>query len=111
MTEKEEKYRTERMIRAMVECNKLTLGCVTTGRVARRLRMTVRELYRKLDELGILFRDSGMWMLTPKYAALGLLRYRYTLYYTLDGERKVRIYPVWTEQGVAFLEDMGELMS
>ena len=47
-----------------------------------------------------------MWMLAPKYTALGLLRYRYLLYYTLDGERKVRIYPVWTERGVAFLEEL-----
>jgi len=31
MTEKEQEYRTERMVRAMVECNKLTMGCVTTG--------------------------------------------------------------------------------
>jgi hypothetical protein len=42
-------------------------------------------------------------MLTPAYAFRGLLRYRYTLYYTLLGEKKVRVYPVWTEKGLKFL--------
>ena len=108
MTEKEQEYRTERMVRAMVECNKLTTGCVTTGQVARRLKLKTKELYKRLQELGILFKSDDMWMLAPKYTALGLLRYRYLLYYTLDGERKVRIYPVWTERGVAYVCSMIE---
>ena len=103
MTEKEQEYRTERMVRAMVECNKLTMGCVTTGQVARRLKLKTKELYKRLQELGILFKSDDMWMLAPKYTALGLLRYRYLLYYTLDGERKVRIYPVWTERGAEYV--------
>ena len=40
MTEQEREYRTERMVRAMAECNSLTLECKTTGQIARRLRMT-----------------------------------------------------------------------
>ena len=106
MTEQEKEYRTERMVRAMAECNKLTMECRTTGQIARQLRMTVKQLYRRLEELGILFKDSGMWMLAPRYTSLNLLRYRYSLYYTLMGEQKVRTYPVWTQQGVAFIEDM-----
>ena len=106
MTEKEQEYRTQRMVRAMVECNKLTQGCVSTAQAARRLKTTVKELYRKLQDLGILFKDSGMWMLAQKYSSLGLLRYRYMLYYTLHGEQKVRIYPVWTERGMEFLEEL-----
>lgn len=104
MTEREQEYCTERMVRALVECNKLTQGCVTTGHVARGLKMTARQLYRKLEERGVLFRDSGMWMLMSKYSALDLLRYRYTLYFTMQGERKVRVYPVWTERGEEFIQ-------
>lgn len=103
MTEKEKEYRTERTLRALVECNRLTLDCVTTGQVARRLKMTTKALYRRLEDLGIVFKDSGMWMLAPQFTSLGLLRYRYMLYYTLDGERKIRIYPVWTSDGVDFI--------
>ena len=106
MTEKEQAYRTERMVRTMVECNKLAVGCVSTAQAARRLKMTASELYKKLQLMGILFKDSGMWMLAPKYSSLGLLRYRYMLYYTLDGEQKVRVYPVWTERGMEFLEEL-----
>ena len=105
MTEKEKEYRRERMVRSMTKCNLLTMGCKTTGQVARQLRMTAKELYRELKERDILYKSDGIWMLTPAYAFQNLLRYRYTLYYTLLGEKKVRVYPVWTEKGLKFLTE------
>ena len=104
MTKEEMMYREERQLKAIVECNLLTTDCVTTGTLARRLQMTASALYQKLKERKILFKSDGMWMLMPKYTGLGLLRYRYSLYYTLLGEKKVRTYPVWTKQGVVFVE-------
>ena len=104
MTEKEKEYREERQLKAIVECNLLTTDCKATATVARRLGMTATELYRRLKERGILYKSDGIWMLMPKYRFHDLLRYRYTLYYTLLGERKIRVYPVWTPQGVEFLE-------
>ena len=80
MTREEKMYREERQLRAMVDCNLLTTGCVTTATLARRLKMTASELYRQLKERKILFKSDGMWMLMPKYTHLGLLRYRYSLY-------------------------------
>ena len=105
MTEKEKEYRRERMVRSLTKCNLLTMGCKTTGQVARQLRMTAKELYRQLKERDILYKSDGIWMLTPAYAFQNLLRYRYTLYYTLLGEEKVRVYPVWTEKGLKFLTE------
>ena len=105
MTKEEKMYREERQLRAIVECNLLTMGCKTTGQVARLLQMTAKELYRELKERDILYKSDGIWMLTPAYAFRGLLRYRYTLYYTLLGEEKVRVYPVWTEKGLKFLTE------
>ncbi len=104
MTREEKLYREERQLKAIVDCNQLTTDCVTTGTLARRLKMTACELYRRLKERKILFKSDGMWMLMPKYTGLGLLRYRYSLYYTLLGEKKIRTYPVWTKQGVVFVE-------
>ncbi len=103
MTEKEREYREERQLKAIVDCNTLTIGCVTTATVARRLGMTATALYRLLNERHILFKSDGMWMLMPKYTKLGLLRYRYIPYCTMFGEKKVRVYPVWTKQGIEFL--------
>ena len=105
MTEKEKEYRRERMVRSLTKCNLLTMGCKTTGQVARQLRMTAKELYRELKERDILYKSDGIWMLTPANAFQNLLRYRYTLYYTLLGEEKVRVYPVWTEKGLKFLTE------
>ena len=103
MTKEEQMYREERQLKAIVKCNLLTTDCVTTGTVARRLKMKASELYRKLKERKILYHSDGMWMLMPEYTGLGLLRYRYTLYYTLLGEKKLRVYPVWTKGGVEFV--------
>ena len=103
MTKEEQMYREERQLRAMVDCNLLTTDCLTTATVAKRLGMTAKKLYRELKERDILYKSDGIWMLTPAYAFRGLLRYRYSLYYTLLGEKKVRVYPVWTEKGLKFL--------
>lgn len=105
MTKEEKIYREERQLKAIVECNRLTTDCKTTATVARRLKITASELYRRLKERGILYHSDGMWMLMPKYTGLGLLRYRYIPYYTMLGERKVRVYPVWTEKGLKFLTE------
>ena len=104
MTKEEQMYREERQLRAMVDCNLLTTDCVTTATVAKRLGMTPKQLYGRLKERGMLYKSDGIWMLIPKYTGLGLLRYRYTLYYTLLGEKKVRVYPVWTKGGVEFVK-------
>jgi len=103
MTKEEQMYREERQLKAIVKCNLMTTDCVTTGTLARRLKMKASELYRKLKERKILYHSDGMWMLMPEYTGLGLLRYRYTLYYTLLGEKKLRVYPVWTKGGVEFV--------
>ena len=103
MTKEEQMYIEERQLKAIVKCNLLTTDCVTTGTVARRLKMKASELYRKLKERKILYHSDGMWMLMPEYIGLDLLRYRYTLYYTLLGEKKLRVYPVWTKSGVEFV--------
>ena len=105
MTEQENEQWRKRTLKATTECNQLTLGCKTTAQVAHRLGMSAKALFRELQERGILFRDSGMWMLEPEYIGLGLLLYRYMPYYALDGELKVRTYPVWTRRGQEFVED------
>ena len=105
MTKEEQMYREERQLWAMVDCNLLTTDCLTTATVAKRLGMTPKQLYGRLKERGVLYKSDGIWMLTPAYAFRGLLRYRYTLYYTLLGEKKVRVYPVWTEKGLKFLKE------
>lgn len=104
MTEIEEVYYRERMIEGMVESNRLTYQCKTTGQVARLLGMKTRELFRELRERDIMYRDAGLWLLRPEYVGLGLLRYRYIPCYTLEGEFKSNVYPVWTSKGVEFLK-------
>ena len=54
MTKEEQMYREERQLKAIVKCNLMTTDCVTTGTVARRLKMKASELYRKLKERQIL---------------------------------------------------------
>ena len=64
MTKEEQMYREERQLKAIVKCNLMTTDCVTTGTLARRLKMKASELYRKLKERKILYHSDGMWMHT-----------------------------------------------
>ena len=90
---------------ALVENRELGGTCLNRGCIPTKALLHSAELYRELKERDILYKSDGIWMLTPAYAFRGLLRYRYTLYYTLLGEKKVRVYPVWTEKGLKFLKE------
>ena len=53
----------------------------------------------QIREEGIQFYNGGRYKLTPKYEGRGLAQDRAFHYYTLDGEKKQRMYLVWTQLG------------
>ena len=106
MTEKEKEYRTERLLNIMKECNEQTRDCVTTTQLGRQLGMSARELYKELCRQGIMYYAQRKYLLCTKYMFRGLMMYRFFIYYSKDGERKMRMYPVWTQKGVDMLKKL-----
>ena len=74
-------------------------GCLTVTDIAKTYGMTTKELNKMLTEEGIQFYNGGRYKLTPKYEGRGLAQDRAFHYYTLDGEKKQRMYLVWTQLG------------
>lgn len=81
--------------------------CYTTTQIAKELDMSVHELYGKLLEMNIIFRQSGQYMLYAQFARLGLAKNRTAEKDMEDGSVKVfRPYLVWTEKGRTFIHNL-----
>ena len=106
MTEKEKKYRTERLLNIMKECNEMTTECLTTTELGRPLGMTAREVYKTLCQMGVLFFENGLYLLNKAYGGKGLMLYRFFVYFSKDGERRMRQYPVWSRNGVSVMRSL-----
>lgn len=84
-------------------------GCLTVTDIAKTYGMTTKELNKILSEKGIQFYNGGRYKLTPEYEDRGLAQDRAFHYYTLDGEKKQRMYLVWTQLGCEMIGDLIEI--
>ena len=81
-------------------------GCLTVTDIAKAYGMTTKELNKRLTEEGIQYYNGGRYKLTPKYEGRGLAKDRAFHYYTLEGEKKQRLYLVWTQLGSEMIGDL-----
>ena len=83
--------------------NAHTDGCLTVSDVAVMLKTSVKDLNQFLVKQDIQFRKDGRYYLTPKYEGSGFAKERSFHYFSLEGEKKERLYLVWTPEGVDFI--------
>ena len=83
-----------------------SVSCVTTTQVAKEMNMTGPELYRWLVALGIIYWQSGQYMLYADYAREGLAKSRTHLRRSKMGTVRTETYLVWTEKGRKFLHEI-----
>ena len=81
-------------------------GCLTVTDIAKIYGMTTKELNKMLTEEGIQFYNGGRYKLTPNYEGRGLAQDRAFHYYTLEGEKKQRMYLVWTQLGCEMIGNL-----
>ena len=81
-------------------------GCLTIKEVAEMLNTSVKNLNQFLVKQDIQFRRDGRYYLTPKYEGSGFAQERAFHYFSLEGEKKERIYLVWTPLGVEFIRHL-----
>ena len=81
-------------------------GCLTVTDIAKIYGMTTKKLNKLLTEEGIQFYNGGRYKLTPRYEGRGLAQDRAFHYYTLEGEKKQRMYLVWTQLGCEMIDKM-----
>lgn len=81
-----------------------SVNTYTSTQMAKELGMReAGQLHKTLKEKGIMFRQSGQWMLTAKYCEKGYTKSRTTTFTRSDGSQGTNTITVWTEKGRAFL--------
>lgn len=64
---------------------------------------SAEELHNKLKKMGIMYRQSGQWLLTAKYCGKGYTKPRTTSFTRTDGSTGTNTITVWTEKGREFI--------
>lgn len=80
-----------------------SVNTMTTTQIAKEVGMDANKLNKKLRELGILFKQSGQWLLKQPYAAWKLHKTRTQNYTRSDGSTGTSVYTVWTERVRRFI--------
>ena len=83
-----------------------SVDCLTTTQIAKELSMTAQELYRWLIGMGILYWQSGQYMLYADYAHMDLAKSRTISFRNRLGFCHTHHYLVWTEQGRKFIHEV-----
>ena len=82
-----------------------SVDCLTMTQVAKGLGMTVHDLTTRLLQDGVIYEQSGQYMLYAPYARKGLAATRTHTHRDLFGTVHTRTYLVWTERGKQFIHE------
>lgn len=78
-------------------------SCMTTTQVADDLHTTAHALNRKLQEIGIIYSQSGQWHLKMPYKGWNLTGTRTYNYQSSNGEVVTKVTLVWNQRGKRFV--------
>lgn len=76
-----------------------SVNTLTITQIAKSIGMDAHKLNTKLKECGIIYRQSGMWMLKAPYSTWGLSSTRTQTYTRSDGSVGTSQYTVYNERG------------
>ena len=106
VTEQEILQRGDQIRREQIEKeNEPSDGCFTTSEIAKEMELTTKQLNKLLVEAGVQYFNGGRYKVTPAFSHLGLTKDRSFHYYSLEGEKKERLYLVWTQEGREWIEE------
>ena len=80
-----------------------SVNTLTSTQVAKQIGMDAEKLHRKMKEIGIIYKQSGQWILHAPYSTWGLHSTRTQTYTRSDGSTGTSVYTVWTTKGVRFI--------
>ena len=83
-----------------------SVDCLTMTQVAKGLGMTVHDLTTRLLQDGVIYLQSGQYMLYAPFARRGLAATRTHTHHDLFGTVHTRTYLVWTEKGKKFIHEL-----
>lgn len=80
-----------------------SINTITTTQVAKQIGLDANKLNKKLNAIGLIFRQSGQWILHTPYSAWNLHATRTQTYTRSDRSTGTSVYTVWTQRGVRFI--------
>ena len=80
-----------------------SVNTLTSTQVAKQIGMVAEKLHKKLNEAGIIFYQSGQWLLYSPYSAWKLHDTRTNTFTRSAGSTGTNSYTVWTEKGRRFI--------
>lgn len=80
-----------------------SVNTLNSTQVAKQIGMVAEKLHKKLNEAGIIFYQSGQWLLYSPYSAWKLHDTRTNTFTRSDGSTGTNSYTVWTEKGRRFI--------
>jgi len=83
-----------------------SISTYTMTQVAKELGMSAVALERELKDRGIMFRQSGQWLLYSRYQDKGYTKTRTHHYTHSDGSTGTNTITVWTEKGREFIHQI-----
>jgi phage regulator Rha-like protein len=103
-TERDIMQRSDEIRRQQIETeNAPADGCFTVSEIAKQLGVTPKDINRMLVKEGVQYFNGGRYKLTPEFEGKGYAKERSFHYYGLEGDKKERIYLVWTPEGVEYV--------
>lgn len=84
----------------------LVLQCpdlISTTEIAKDYGMSAKAMNKKLHELGVQYRQGGVWFLYAKYQDKGYTQTKTQNYNRPDGTQGTRTHMYWTQKGRRFL--------
>lgn len=76
---------------------------LTTTQIAKGLGMEANKLNKQLEKIGILFKQSGQWLLHTPFSAWNMHSVRTQTFTRSDGTTGTRAYTVFNERGKMFI--------
>lgn len=77
--------------------------CMTTTQIANDIGLSAKTLNKKLHEAGIIYNQSGQWIVNAKYKGWNLYASRTYTYQREDGETGTKVTTVWNQRGRRFI--------
>lgn len=85
-----------------------SVNTLTSTQVAKQIGMDAEKLHRKMKEIGILYKQSGQWLLYSPFSTWGPHATRTQTYTRNDGSIGTSVYTVWTTKGLRFIHALNE---
>lgn len=85
-----------------------SVNTLTSTQVAKQIGMDAEKIHRKMKEIGILYKQSGQWLLYSPFSTWGLHATRTQTYTRNDGSIGTSVYTVWTTKGIRFIHALNE---